>query len=242
MGKVFATVSGKGGTGKSTLCCTLSTSLAVLGNSVVIVDLDFGLKCQDIFFGIESDVVFDLNDALSTGNYDNSIYPSEVFKGVAVVPAPDAEGIKSKADFLNFLNYLKVKYNYVFLDFPAGLDFSLLGNIPDLTCLCISNSDPVSVRDAYAVKSELKKIGIEPLLIINKFESALMESGLHKNFDDIIDTSDIQLLGVVPYSKELSVFSVTHQISNHGKAQKAIKRIVNRLCGYYVPLPKPSKI
>ena len=242
MGKVFATVSGKGGTGKSTLCCTLGTSIAVLGNSVVIVDLDFGLRCQDIFFGIESDVVFDLSDALSTGNYDNSIYLSEVFRGVAVVPAPNTEGIKNKVDFLNFIDYLKMKYDYVFLDFPAGLDFSLLDGIPDLTCLCVSNSDPISVRDAYAVKSELKKIGIEPLLIINKFEAALMESRLHKNFDDIIDTSDIQLLGVIPYSKELSVFSVTHQISNRSKAKKAIKRIVNRICGYYVPLPKPSKI
>ncbi|MBO4468135.1 MAG: tyrosine-protein kinase family protein, partial [Clostridia bacterium] len=52
MSLCLAVVSGKGGTGKSTVSCGLATSFSRKGNSVLIVDLDKGLRCIDSYFGI----------------------------------------------------------------------------------------------------------------------------------------------------------------------------------------------
>ena len=48
MGQVVAFVSGKGGTGKTTLCAAVAGSLAKRGSKVLCIDLDVGLRNLDI--------------------------------------------------------------------------------------------------------------------------------------------------------------------------------------------------
>ena len=43
--------SSKGGVGKSTVALGISKELALLGESVLLCDLDFGNACQDILLG-----------------------------------------------------------------------------------------------------------------------------------------------------------------------------------------------
>ena len=44
MGTVMAVLSGKGGTGKTTVCAGLGAALAELGLRVLCIDLDVGLR------------------------------------------------------------------------------------------------------------------------------------------------------------------------------------------------------
>ena len=65
MSKIIAVTSGKGGTGKSTVCAGLGYTLAKQGHRTLLIELDFGLRCLDIMFGMENDIKNDLGDVLS---------------------------------------------------------------------------------------------------------------------------------------------------------------------------------
>ena len=52
MGDVIAVVSGKGGTGKTTVCAGVASALAMAGESVLCIDCDVGLRNLDIALGI----------------------------------------------------------------------------------------------------------------------------------------------------------------------------------------------
>ena len=63
--KLIAITSGKGGTGKSSICYGIGYTLAKQGNRTLIIELDFGLRCLDIMFGMSGKVQYDLGDVLS---------------------------------------------------------------------------------------------------------------------------------------------------------------------------------
>ena len=52
MGELIAILSGKGGTGKTSLCAAISTALAQSGERVLCIDCDIGLRNLDISLGL----------------------------------------------------------------------------------------------------------------------------------------------------------------------------------------------
>ena len=52
MAEVIAFVSGKGGTGKTSLCAGIATALALEGKQVLCIDCDVGLRNLDIALGL----------------------------------------------------------------------------------------------------------------------------------------------------------------------------------------------
>ena len=51
MGELVAVLSGKGGTGKTSVCAGVATALAELGARVLCIDCDVGLRNLDISLG-----------------------------------------------------------------------------------------------------------------------------------------------------------------------------------------------
>ena len=58
--RVVVVTSGKGGVGKTTSTASLGAALAHLGEKVVVIDFDVGLRNLDLVMGAERRVVFDL--------------------------------------------------------------------------------------------------------------------------------------------------------------------------------------
>ena len=52
MGQVIAITSGKGGTGKTTVCAAVASCLAAEGKRVLCIDADMGLRNLDISLGM----------------------------------------------------------------------------------------------------------------------------------------------------------------------------------------------
>ena len=52
MGELYAVVSGKGGTGKTSVCAGIATALAEGGKRVLCIDCDVGLRNLDISLGM----------------------------------------------------------------------------------------------------------------------------------------------------------------------------------------------
>ena len=63
--KVIVVTSGKGGVGKTTTTANIGAGLAKLGEKVVVIDVDVGLRNLDVVMGLESRVVFDLINVIN---------------------------------------------------------------------------------------------------------------------------------------------------------------------------------
>ena len=61
-GQCIAVVSGKGGTGKTSLTAGVGTALAQSGRSVLCVDCDIGLRNLDLALGLTDRALMDFSD------------------------------------------------------------------------------------------------------------------------------------------------------------------------------------
>src|SRR5512136_1943610 len=62
--RIITITSGKGGVGKTTVTANLGVALASLGQRVVCLDADIGLRNLDMVLGLENRIVYDLVDVV----------------------------------------------------------------------------------------------------------------------------------------------------------------------------------
>ena len=65
VGRVIFVSGFKGGVGKTTVSANLAATLHALGNSVLVIDGDFGMRCMDMVLGMENETLFDCSDILT---------------------------------------------------------------------------------------------------------------------------------------------------------------------------------
>ncbi len=241
MSITVCTVSGKGGTGKSTVSSGIGIAAAQNGRRVLLIDLDAGLGCLDIILGVEESVVFRLDDAIDAGDISKAVYNAKNYENISVVPAPQKPGAIDFIKLKALIQKAENNYDLIILDFPAGADFSAYSRFDDALFLIVTGADDVSVKAAATISSGLNS-GTRARLIINRFDKDMMTAGLYKNIDGVIDSSFTRLLGVVPADGELLLLSRNHKISEKGRAFKAFDRIFRRISGEDVSLPKFKKI
>ncbi len=243
MGKFFALTSGKGGVGKSTVSVGLGIAFSKLGKKVLLVDMDEGLRCLDVLLGLDEKIVFDLSDILSGREISDGVYYNEKNPLLHLIPAPTDLGKIDKSALGEFSEKIQSFYDIVIFDFPAGIDFSLYSCLPHSTVfLTVAFPDPVTIRDASVVSEKLLYNGMNTRLIINNFDYNLIKKKIYNNVDDIIDKANLQLIGIIPKSNQLSLLSVKHKIKKDSKAMASLTRIAKRLIGENILLPKLKKI
>lgn len=241
MGKVISVTSGKGGVGKSTVSVGLGLAFSKLGKRVLLVDMDEGLRCLDLMLGIDKSAVFDLSDLLMGRQIEDATY--QYNENLYLIPAPAKMGMIDAFAFSNFALEVKEKFDVVIFDFPAGINVGLYSALPKETVfLTVAVPDPVSVRDAAAISNALDEAGINSRLIINRFIYKQKGKYVYNNIDDIIDSSAIRLIGIVPENEELRIFSLRHKLKKRNKALSAFLRIAARLEGQKILLPRLKKI
>ena len=75
MSEVIVVTSGKGGVGKTTVAANLGCGLALLGNKVVLIDTDIGLRNLDVVMGLENRIVYNLVDKAGADQRQKSSGP-----------------------------------------------------------------------------------------------------------------------------------------------------------------------
>lgn len=243
MNKIIAITSGKGGTGKSTFSIGLALAFKKAKKSVLMIDMDSGLRCLDLLLGVDENVVFDISDALQGKPLDACVLSSPKYSGIDLIPASISDEPLSADAFGSFVEKVSGSYDITIIDFPAGADFALYTKLPRQTeFICVCNPNPVSVRDTATVGNRLRAIGKNGRLIINKYDYYCIGNSVFKTLDDFIDISGLCLLGIVPLSLKLEIAFCGGYFPSKGKEFKAFERVAERIMGNSVPIPKLSKI
>ncbi len=210
MDNVIVVASGKGGTGKSTVCICLSVALVKQGKKVLLIDCDCGMRGLDIMLDMEQDILFDASDAVC-GNcsFEEAVYKSKNNDNLYLMAAPfDAENELSPSVFKQLVDALKSKFDYVIIDSPAGIGSGFItAATPADRALIVSNAEPTSVRGGVKVRKKLDSLGINDIrLIINRFDRKVFtQLGFYDDLDDVIDATQTQLIALVPFDIRISV-------------------------------------
>lgn len=242
MGRLIAVTSGKGGAGKSSVSVHLAMALAKLSNRVLIVDLDAGMRCLDIMLGVSDRLLFDLSDVLEQNKTVREAVIS--LENLDFIAAP-LRGKINPEKFSKFVSVATEDYDFVILDFPAGTVDELYSALPRYSeALVVCNADAVSLRDAAIMGSDLSELNFMSVrLILNRVSFKNMLKGITANIDEIIDTSGIRLMGVVPQSMDIYMSCCSGEpLGKKTRAAKAFERIAKRVMGYDLPLIPYKKI
>ena len=91
MGTVLAVISGKGGTGKTSLCAGIASCLAADSLRVLCIDADLGLRNLDISLGMSQEAVLPFT-AVMRGEYElQQAAESAVIPNLYLLTAPVTE-------------------------------------------------------------------------------------------------------------------------------------------------------
>ena len=106
-GQCIAVVSGKGGTGKTSLTAGVGTALAQSGRSVLCVDCDIGLRNLDLALGLTDRALMDFSDvALKRCSLESAVVAHPNIRGLYLLTAPVR--LRAKEDD----NWAQSRYGY----------------------------------------------------------------------------------------------------------------------------------
>ena len=240
MGIVATVTSGKGGTGKTSITGGVAASLALMGRSVLCIDMDIGLRNLDISLGLSDRALMDFSDvALGRCPLARAAVGHPTLKGLFLLTAPMSLPASLTEDkILALLDTARSMYDYVLIDSPAGLGtgFRLAACGAD-RALVIATNDASSLRDAQRTVAELEELR-QIHLIMNRVQPKLLRR-LRATIDDAMNAAGLPLLGVVPEDPQVMLCANLGQpITTRGRRGAALAcwNIAQRLEGRQVPI------
>ena len=242
MGTVIVVTSGKGGTGKTSLTGGVASCLAALGQKVLCIDLDIGLRNLDISLGMTDRALMDFTDVLEGRcTLERAAVEHPVIRGLYLLTAPVRPSPASMDEdkMLAMLRTARTQFDYILIDSPAGLG----GGFRLATCgadraVVVSTNDSSALRDAQRTVVELSRSLDTIHLVMNRIQPKLLRR-LHTTIDDAMDAAGLPLLGIVPEDPQVMLCANREQplilYANRGAAT-AYLNIAKRLLGQKTPL------
>ena len=244
MGTVIVVTSGKGGTGKTSLTGGVASCLAALGQKVLCIDLDIGLRNLDISLGMTDRALMDFTDVVEGRcTLERAAVEHPVIRGLYLLTAPvrptpnalDEEKMKA------MLLQARAQFDYILIDSPAGLGsgFRLAVCGAD-RAVVVSTNDSSALRDAQRTVVELGRRLDTIHLVMNRIQPKLLRR-LRTTIDDAMDAAGLPLLGVVPEDSQVILAANTGEpliLFSRKGAALAYLNIAKRLMGQRVPLMK----
>lgn len=244
MGELIAVVSGKGGTGKTSVCAGIATALAESGKRVLCVDCDVGLRNLDISLGMSDCGGLSFLDVSEFGYELQNAPHHPIYDNLSFLTAPmnrSPEDINTEA-FIALFQRARESFDYIFLDAPAGVDagFRLVCSAAD-SFLVVTGAGPAAVRDAARVGELLELAGkTSAKLIVNRVDKDLL-STVRLTIDDVMDTAGLPLLGIVLEDCHVTLAAAFGlpllKYASRCEATRDFRRIAARMQGYHKPIP-----
>ncbi len=245
MGQTIAFVSGKGGTGKTSLTAGVGSALALMGKKVLCIDCDIGLRNLDLSLGLSDRTLMDFSDVISGRcSFESAAVQHSELKDLYLLTAPLRlkDGEISPERMKKFLAAASSVFDYCLMDAPAGLGLGFeLALAGADRVVVVANTDPSSLRDAQHTVSLLSRFPVGKIhLVMNRVRKSLLKT-MHTTIDDAMDAAGLPLLGVVP-EDELMIVALNRGVplllTGDRYAATAYRNIARRIDGQRVPLMK----
>jgi len=242
VGQVLAVISGKGGTGKTSLCAGVASCLAAEGRRVLCVDADVGLRNLDIALGMADRAVIPFSSVMD-GTYSlDAAAEHPGIPGLFLLTAPVTEEAASldAAAFGRMLERAREAFDWCLIDAPAGVGagFRLASAFADRFAV-VCTADPASRRDAARAADLAAPGGGRGMGVIVNRVSGRMFRRMAATVDDVMDGVGLPLLGVVPEDPNVTLAAArgTALVLFTGRgAAEACLRVARRLDGRRVPI------
>jgi septum site-determining protein MinD len=245
--KVIVVTSGKGGVGKTTTTANMGAALAKLGEKVVVIDVDVGLRNLDVVMGLESRVVFDLIDVLEGKcRLSQALIRDKRVENLYLLPASqtrDKDSLSPEAFKAAVRTLIDEEgFDRVLIDSPAGIESGFkTAAAPAEGALVVVNPEVSSVRDADRIIGLLEAQQVREIrLVINRLRPRMVASGNMLSEGDILEILGVKPIGVVPEDEGILVSTNIGEPAVLGKtrAGMAFMDTARRLRGEDVPYPK----
>lgn len=241
MGKILSFVSGKGGTGKTSLCAAIGSCLSAMGDSVLCIDLDIGLRNLDLALGLGALPQLAFTD-LMRGSYSaDDLAPVEALGGLRLLTAPVTVTPDEidEAAFAALLADCRERFDWTLLDAPAGIGtgFALANRYADEQIL-VTGGDGAALRDGASAAYLLVQKDKPAKCIVNRVTPKLFRK-MRRTVDDAMDAVGLSLLGVVPEDESVPLAAASEAplvLYGASPAAKACLRIARRIKGLPTPL------
>lgn len=242
MGQVMAVISGKGGTGKTSLTAGIASCLAAEGQRVLCIDCDVGLRNLDISLGLTDEAVIPFTAVMEGDCSLDDAVAHPGIEGLSLLTAPvtrQPEDLDLDA-FGRLLEDARARFDWCLIDAPAGIGagFRLATHFAD-QAVVVAGADPASLRDAARAADMLVLDGIEDLrLVVNRVSPRLFKQ-MDATVDDVMDGVGLPLLGIVPEDPNVTLAAAAGApliLHTSRGAAVACLHIARRLCGRKTPL------
>lgn len=240
MGTVITITSGKGGTGKTSITGGVAASLALMGRTVLCIDMDIGLRNLDIALGLNDRALMDFSDvALGRCPLARAAVEHPTLKGLWLLTSPMSLPPSLTPEKVRaLLDTARTMYDYILIDSPAGLGAGFrLAICGADRALVVSTNDASSLRDAQRAVAELEHLRTIHL-VMNRIQTKLLRK-LRATIDDAMDTAGLPLIGVVPEDPQVILCAnLGLPLTTRGPkgAALACRNIARRLEGDRVPI------
>lgn len=242
MCEVIVVTSGKGGVGKTTTTANVGTGLAAMGNRVLLIDTDIGLRNLDVVMGLENRIVYNLVDVVE-GNcrVKQALIKDKRYNGLYLLPSAQTKdkSAVNESQMRKMIEQLKTQFDYIILDCPAGIEQGFKNAIAGADhALVVTTPEVSAIRDADRIiglleANEFKKVD----LVVNRIRFDMVKRGDMMSVEDVVDILAIPLLGVVPDDENVVV--ATNQgeplVGSQTMAGRAYYDICQRVAGHEVP-------
>ena len=244
MTKIIAIANQKGGVGKTTTVANLSTALANVGNTVVAVDADIGLRNLDLIMGLENRIIYNLVDVVKGRcTARQAMIKDKRNPSLFLLPTSqvDDKNAVSPEEMNTLVEELRKGFDYILIDCPAGIEQGFRNAIAGADrAVVVTTPEVAAVRDADRIIGMLQHHDVPSQLIVNRLSMKMVESGEMMSQEDVVDILAVDLLGVIPEDAEVVVSGnqgVPTVLNTDSAAGAAYSRISRRILGESVPFP-----
>ncbi len=242
MGEVIVITSGKGGVGKTTTTANIGLGLATLGKSVVMIDLDLGLRNLDLLLGMEEQITHTLVDVVQ-GNCspEEAMIHDGFHPNLHLIAAAQKQTSDSVTpqQMEKLTAELAERYDFVILDCPAGIEQGFQNAIAGAQrAIIVATPEVSSIRDADRVIGLLESENMDKFqLILNRVRPRMVRRGDMMTPESVVEMLAVELLGIIPDDEEVIVSSNRGEpLAGGGSAAgQAYMNICRRLSGESVP-------
>ncbi|MGI5988896.1 MAG: AAA family ATPase [Lachnospiraceae bacterium] len=242
MAQVIAILSGKGGTGKSLICCGIGEALAKEGKHVLLADGSQGLRSLELFLGMTDGILYSCPD-LADGKceIEDVLVEDEAHPGLWLLPA--AQNLPSDRNLKEVYGAALQKaaaggedipaFDFILIDCGGSLESQLSLSRLASRPLLVVTPDPAGLRAADKLRKLTEK---EPDMILSRFHTKDMADGILPSVPEIQELLPLNILGILEEND--GVRRAVLQGKDICREMPEFTHIADRLQGKDVPLPR----